>query len=487
MEIFLNWLNESLPQWFWVAWPWIKAAFWPSVLAFVFLTMFWQKSFFKKHKHVFVWSTLALALVATLCLHFFVFQSDPSGTEKRTGVATVVQQDQQIETEQQSQEKKKEDKNSWLDWGLRAGMSLLFLLVGFLIAQRIWKGHIFRDERCTKDPKALPFDWLSVISLTGVIACWVIASWVLHWALLLAAWFFWRLGSVSMPKDSEAWVPKWKERSWRIFTKASEVIEKYGEVFFWADDAPTLFKSMRFIIALLLSLFGVPRWMPLYLTVVVSRSLYDEEIPFEGFLDQKSIPVSGSVLVTYRLCQNVQRFLTLGESERANSLKDSNDIVRAIVPDLVARKGWSKLNKDSDKLFNDKAQIWDPKGEGRSALQIVAEQVLMVKGHDIVRVSFGAIKPPKDVQDAKQKIQLAEAQSAAEKASVPGIEALGKAEAAVDKVKASAPALGLVEASGKTMSFVQARQSLVEETKAKATRTIIEGNAVPLVPLPPQP
>jgi hypothetical protein len=482
-----NWFHESLPQWFWVAWPWIKAASLPLLAAFMFLTMFWKFPFIQKRKQTMFWGVLALALVATFCLRFFVFQPESSGTEKQTDVTEVVQQDQQIAVEQQNQEQKKEDKNSWLAWGLRAGISLLFLLVWLLIVQRIWKGQIFRDERCTKDLKALPLDWLSVISLTGFIACWVIASWVLHWALLPAAWFFWRLGSVSMPKDSEAWVPKWKERSWRISTKASEVIKKYGEVFFWADDAPTLFKSMHPIIAFLLSFFGVARWVPLYLTVVVSRGLYDEEIPFEGFLDEDGIPVSGSVLVTYRLCQNVQRFLTLGESERANSLKDSNDIVLAIVPDLVARKGWSEMNKDSDRLFNDKAQIWDPKGGVRSALKILAKQVLTVKGHNIVRVSFGAIKPPKDVQDAKQKIQLAEAQSQAQKASASGVEALGLAEAAVEKAKAAAPAQGLVEASGNTMNFAEARKSIVDETKAKATRTIIEGNAVPLVPLPPQP
>ncbi|MBP9801966.1 hypothetical protein KBC40_00050 [Patescibacteria group bacterium] len=135
-----NWFHESLPQWFWVAWPWIKAASLPLLAAFMFLTMFWKFPFIQKRKQTMFWGVLALALVATLCLRFFVFQPESSGTEKQTGVTNVVQQDQQTQMIQKQEEKDSDKVNWWPFFAVLFGLSF-----GGVLMYRSWTGKIWQD------------------------------------------------------------------------------------------------------------------------------------------------------------------------------------------------------------------------------------------------------------------------------------------------------------------------------------------------------
>ncbi len=360
-------------------------------------------------------------------------------------------------------------------------LSIALVVLWVISVRRAWTGSFYKDWRLiigTEKNPPFPKNWLVIFSSVGFFPFAIASLWWPHWALFALTFVFWRIGpifEITVP-DTEKHVPK-------VFARS-----------FWADgmkdwvwfglESPNYHNPA---LAFFMLIVNLPAWLFFYSVTVLSRGRLDKKYPIQA--QTKDGPIlSLEIRVQGETCANVQVFMRLFPSERQESIETegAGEIAKNLVTDFTKLHSMEVVQSEIDKMWK---QPSSPGGEDSMA-QIFANRVLKDKGHFIESSDFGMPLPSADMQKAQEAgliaAKMAEAQKAKTDADAYTITGLAKAQAEGEAAKILAPAKALAEASGGTMTFSEARQSIVDEKKAEATRTIIEGNAVPLVNLPPQ-
>jgi len=380
----------------------------------------------------------------------------------------------------------------WRSWPwIRMALTAIIVAVFIGPFQKAWKASFFRDQRLPSD-KTLAIwvgsYWPAVISVIGCVLCALAMIWIYSWhfyvalIVLVALFFSWKLGSMSMPENTQRWIPVFMGSHFMLPGKAgskllpdkkdSEVIKTHGLWFFLgSSDTPTpkVSRWMR---------LSVPPWWFWFMRVDVQSYLsFDEDFDVVGQTSEHQIVHLVGRLIFDRTCQHPSSFGTLPDPEQQASVTGSCELAVNRTVDFLAMYTQEQLRAGIDELL---------RKEHPELGANIADDVLRAKGHCVSLGNFGIPLASPEVVKAQNATVVAQAE--AEQIRLKGTaeadvtKAKGEAQAAVDAARELAPAEALAAATPKV------RESYVLMTDRKRAETVVvNGGAMPTFPINPQP